>query len=97
MLSAINISHFAVSLAYQDILCSADDEHFYLSDLFLCKLLSTIRLISEHFVGAEYIVVHSVPDAVHFYERNLFVEFSPYMRAEHNRYLEGCIPMIFRL
>ena len=95
MQPAIKIEHFAVSLDYQDALwdkLSEEDDHFYLSDMFLCSLI-----ISEKFVGASYMILHSVPDAKHFYERNGFQTFSEFMKLEKNYYVNDCIPMLLQL
>ena len=102
MIPAIKIDHFAVSLQYQDVLWQPmnvenDDDHFYLSDMFLCSLIAYARLISEKFIGAAYIILHSVPNAEHFYLRNGFKNFWEYMRIEKNLYVDQCIPMLLQL
>ena len=99
MLPAVKIDHFAVAMDYQDVLYPGtdEDEHFYLSDMFLCDLIKKIRCISDHFVGVECVILNSVPDAVHFYARNLFEKFPSHMQIESNWYLENCVPMIFQL
>ncbi len=97
---AIKIEHFAVSLDYQDALwdkLAEEDDHFYLSDMFLCSLINYARVISEKFIGASYMILHSVPDAKHFYERNGFQTFSEFMKLEKNYYVNDCIPMLLQL
>lgn len=92
---AMKIDYFAVSEKYQDMRFPGSDEqeHFYISDAFLCELIRTAINISDVYIGAGYIILYSVPDAVHFYERNRFETFTEYMKPENERYLEGCTPM----
>ena len=100
MQPAIKVDHFAVSIDYQDALwgkLAEEDDHFYLSDMFLCSLINYARIISEKFVGASYMILHSVPDAKHFYERNGFQTFGEYMKLEKNYYVSDCIPMLLQL
>lgn len=91
LIPAIKVSYFAVSEKYQDV--DATGGHYYISDNFLCLLIQEIRRITESYVGATHIILYSVPDAVHFYRRNLFTEFEEFMKPERCRYLDGCIPM----
>ena len=96
---AIKIDFFAVSVDYQDILFpgSTCDEHFYLSDMFLCSLISELRNIADNCVGAAYIILYSVPKAEHFYRRNYFSKFEDFMRPEQHRYIDDCVPMLMRI
>ena len=96
---AIKIEDFAVSSAYQDTYFPGSDpgEMFYLSDAFLCELIVNLRSAAEETVGARYIILYSVPDAEHFYERNFFEKFSDVMSPERTWYIEGCIPMLLEI
>ena len=96
---AMKIDYFAVSEKYQDMLFpgTSVEEHFYISDAFLSELISEAHKISESYIGADFIILYSVPDAHHFYLRNLFKDFLEYMKPENGRYLEGCIPMFMSL
>ena len=95
LMPAVKIDYFAISEKYQDVPFPGTDieEHFYISDAFLCELVKEIGKIAESYVGAEYIVLYSVPDAVHFYQRNHFLEFEKFMTPEHRTFLDGCTPM----
>ena len=70
---------------------------YYISDAFLCLLIQEIRRIAEAYIGATHIILYSVPDAIHFYERNLFGDFERYMKPEQYHYLDGCKPMYMAL
>lgn len=99
LIPAIKIDYFAISVAYQDVRFpgSEPSDHFYISDAFLCELIKEIEYISEQYVGAKFIILYSVPDATHFYDRNKFGEFATYMKPEQYMYLEGCKPMFMAL
>ena len=100
LIPAIKIDYFAVSEKYQDIEISGSDnpeDHYFVSDAFLSILISEIREITESYLGATHIVLYSVPDAVHFYKRNLFCDFEEFMKPEQYRYLDGCRPMYMPL
>lgn len=96
---AMKIDYFAVSERYQDMRFpgSNEEDHFYISDAFLCELIRNAVTISESYVGAGFIILYSVPDAVHFYERNGLETFEEFMKPENERYLEGCTPMYMPL
>lgn len=100
LIPAIKIDYFAVSEKYQDIEVSGSgnpEDRYYVSDAFLSLLINEIREITESYIGATHIVLYSVPDAVHFYRRNLFGGFEEYMKPEQHRYLDGCTPMYMPL
>lgn len=100
LIPSIKIDYFAVSEKYQDIELSESDDpedHYYVSDAFLCLLIKEIRTITESYLGATHIVLYSVPEAVHFYKRNLFCDFKEFMKPEQYRYLDGCKPMYMAL
>lgn len=100
LIPSIKIDYFAVSEKYQDIELSGSDdpeERYFVSDAFLSFLIKEIREITESYLGATHIVLYSVPDAVHFYERNLFGDFEEFMKPEQYRYLDGCKPMYMAL
>lgn len=100
LIPAMKIDYFAVSEQYQDIELTGESdpkEHYYVSDAFLSELIKAAREISESYIGATHIILYSVEDAVHFYERNLFAGFEEYMKPEQYRYLEGCKPMYMPL
>ena len=99
LIPAMKIDYFAVSEKYQDMLFPGADkeDHFYISDAFLSELIHEAMNISESYIGAGFVVLYSVPDAIHFYKRNRFEEFREYMKPENERYLEGCTPMYMTL
>lgn len=99
LIPAIKMDYFAISEQYQNILFpgSQREDHFYISDAFLSNLINEVRSISALYVGATYMILYSVPDAIHLYERNGFERFQEFMKAENERFLEGCTPMYLPL
>lgn len=96
---AIEIRYFATSEKYQHIPMDGgqDDSRFCISDCVFSQLISMIREIAEETVGARYITLYSVPDAVGFYKRNFFVELPTMFTPEHYRYIDECLPMYMDL
>ena len=96
---AIKVDYFAVSVDYQDVVFpgASCDDHFYLSDMFLCSLINEMKTIANNCVGAAYIILYSVPSAEHFYKRNYFTQFKDFMKPEQHRFLDGCVPMFMRI
>lgn len=99
LVPAIKIDYFAVSVDYQDLMFPGSEpgEHFHFSDAFFSELLLCAANISQDTVGANFVILYAVEDAVYFYKRNLFNEFKEYMKREQYRYLDGCVPMFMRL
>lgn len=89
---AIEIAIFAVDVEYQDIKCNFGETNGYLSDYFLCYVLSKISSINRNNCAVQFIMLFSTKDAVHFYKRNQFREFTPYMRNK-SPYIRYCTPM----
>lgn len=94
---AIEICYFAVVNELHKLVYDESDKHFYLSDAMLIDLIARCRIITERYVGADYLILYSVPDAVHFYRRNLFSDFGEFMVSDNRVYLEGCTPMMMWL
>ena len=94
---AIQITYFAIDIKIQDLLYDDKDDHFYFSDMFLCDMIKMCRDITENYIGAEYIILYSVPDAKHFYERNMFEDYTQYMKSDRYAYLDDCVPMFMQL
>lgn len=89
---AIEIAIFAVDSEYQDMKCNFGNTNGYLSDYFLCYVLSKIASINRNSCAVQYIMLFSTTDAIHFYERNQFKEFTPYMKNK-SPYIRFCTPM----
>mgnify|MGYP004545229193 CR=1 FL=1 len=101
MLSAIEIKYFAMSEKYHSVLYDEisydENKNYTLSDQILSDVLRFCHKIKEEILGAQYIVLYSVPKALHFYKANFFQEFDEFMEEENLRYLDGCIPMYMEL
>ncbi len=96
-LPAIEIKYFAIKKQLQKFKYDEDDDHFYFSDMILSKIILKCREISEQIVGANYIILYSVPNAVKFYTRNFFEDYSEYMLKDNISFLDGCKPMYMPL
>lgn len=99
---AIEIKYFAISTMYQKLLYDDDyseDSHFYFSDMIFTEIIQLCREITNNVIGASKVILYAVPDAVHFYERNLLDSFSQYQYAipDSYRYIDGCSPMYMSL
>lgn len=96
LIPAIEIKHFAMDIKYQDLSYSNDVEDGVFADYILSQVVSQIRKITETEVGADKIMLFSVPNAAEFYGRNFFEEII-YKDINILRYLRGCIPMVLDL
>ncbi len=92
-LPAIEIKYFAITSGLHKLPQDRKEKHYYFSDRVLCELIRCCNDITERIIGAEYIVLYSVPEAVSFYRRNGFKEYDKFMNSDNIRFLEGCTPM----
>lgn len=95
LIPAVKVEYFAVAEKYHRVKFPGtdDDEIFHISDAFLCELICEIRRIAAEYVGAQFLILYSVPSAVKFYKRNALEEFEKFMRPEQQRMHTDCIPM----
>jgi hypothetical protein len=63
----------------------------------LSIVVNDIYEISYNYLGAKFITLYSVPAAAKFYRRNEFKPLEPIMVSIYDRYVEGCIPMYFKM
>lgn len=96
MQPSVCIDYFALDVNYHHINLNDDDEKFTVGDLFLCQIIKHIRDLTN-MIAAIHISLYSVIEAEHFYERNGFLRFEEYMRADNSANLDGCIPMFYPL
>lgn len=99
LVPAIEIKYFAVDKTYQHLRYEDDapNSRLTLSCHLFRYIVDHIRDIAQNQVGAEYIVLYSVPKAIHFYERNLFNRFKGEMVGNADPYLMGCQPMYMEI
>ena len=95
--SAIEIDYCAVAKRYQSLKMSEEPESETLSAMIFHYCIIHAKEIAQSTVGAEMIVLYSVPRACHFYKRNLFVAFKSTMAPDEDPFLDGCTPMYFLL
>lgn len=98
--SAIEISYFALEKKYHHISFNKEEEDkktkFYLSDVLISKILEFISSYIIDIVGAQFIILYSVPEAESLYYRNDFNNFENYMKRSNKPYLRECIPMYIK-
>ena len=96
---AVEISYFATDERYQHVVIKnfSDIDRYCISDHIFSEIIKHIREIADFIVGAEFVVLYSVPDAVHFYERNFFETMPEIFRPEKYLNIDGCVPMVFKL
>ncbi len=91
---AVEITYFAVDKRYQKLPYSEEKEAGYFSDLIMDSVLQIICDFSLHICGATHVLLYATPDAVHFYERNRFVQSDiAWVMPRGNWYLDGCTLM----
>lgn len=103
-LAAVKIDVFAVDRKYQKMHYNKEsetacdhDEHYYLSDYIMCRVIQHCNEISEEKVLVDYILLYADKHAKRFYDRNLFLEFEEYMQEEYNMEINKNIPMYIKL
>lgn len=98
ILSAVEIEYFAVHKEYQKLPFAPDlDSKETLSYCIFMDVIEQIRHIARNYVGARAVVLYSVPDAIHFYERCGLVRLSDGMKGRKDLFVDGCTPMIMRI
>lgn len=104
MLPAVKIDILAVDNTYQKMHYDSDsesaespDDHYYLSDDILCKIISKINEINERYALVDYVVVFADHSALRYYFRNKFLKFEDFMCIEHNMEINENIPLYLPL
>lgn len=72
-------------------------EDFNYSYVMLWKVIEEITNITETTIGAEYIILYSVPYAFDLYNNNGFSPFTKYMEKNEDDFVGECIPMYLKL
>lgn len=96
LMPAVEIQFFAVDEEYQHlpyVKRSSRTLSYYL----FSYMIEEIREVSKTVIGAEKIVLYSVPKAESFYKRLKFVPFGNSMYGDQGTYISGCIPMYYDL
>lgn len=104
ILPAIKIDVFAVDKEYQKMHFSREsernpdpDNHFYLSDSIMGKVIRHCNDISENYALVNYILLYADKKAYRFYQRNLYSDFEVFMEKEQNMEINKNIPMYMKL
>ena len=61
------------------------------------KNIRTLPAIAMNVIAAKYIVLYSVKDAVKFYTRLGFEDFTEFFEPDDYRYIDGCKPMYIEI
>lgn len=93
---AVEIKYFAVNEKYQNVRAFEQDDGC-LSSFILYDLMSKIYDFTDEICGANFILLYSTPVGERFYKRCGFVDFPVDIMRNDSRYLEGCIPLCFKL
>ena len=94
---AIEIKYFAIDASYQNLRYDDWDEHYYFSDYIFQCFMNMCSDISETTLAAKCIILYSVKEAVAFYRRLGFDNFSKFYEPDIYRYIEDCTPMYIEI
>lgn len=98
IIPAIEIDYFAIDEEYRSLRLDKDSNRYEtLSQSLFLFMIHKIEEITHTVVGATHICLYAVPQAVSFYKRCGFCEFSPYMNRDELPFLDGCIPMFYTI
>lgn len=93
---AVEIKFFAIDKSYHGVKRKIDEEAITYATIVLFKLIyDIIYEFTENICGASRIILYATPQAVNFYKRAGFKNFSDVFLVDESSYLEGCIPLIF--
>lgn len=93
---AVEIKYFAINEKYQDIK-SLDIDEGCLSSVILYDLMAQIFTFTDEICGANFVFLYSTPMGEKFYRKCGFVDFPIDVWQNDSRYLEGCVPLCFKL
>jgi hypothetical protein len=98
-LSAIKCDYFAIRKDLHGLPYTAESKRakFNFGDWIFYELIRKCIEIGRKYVGAQYLILYSVPDKVQFYRRNRLQEFKPYMFRDNTYAISDCVPMFMSL
>lgn len=97
--SAMEVLYFGVDEKYKHLPYKkgSKSKALTLSHYIFSYMIDQMYEMSHTQIGAEKIVLYSVPEAIHFYERCDFVKFGDTMLRDDDSFLDGCVPMYYNL
>lgn len=99
-LPSIEIEYFAIDISLHKLKYDSEDTLedgiYNFSDDLLCTILSKCKDISD-VIGARFITLYSVLDAIEFYQRNGFKKFEEDMNEYKNSNVEDCVALYLEL
>lgn len=93
---AVEIKYFAINTKYQDIK-SKDKDDGCLSSVILYDLMAQILSFTDEICGANFVFLYSTEEGESFYRKCGFVDFPIDVWRDNSRFLDGCIPLCFKL
>ena len=94
IIPSIEIKFFAVDNRYRSLRMEETSKRYdTLSALIFQYCIYIACNAAEEHIGADALLLYSVPKAKSFYKRNGFVEFSEEMLGDQSGFVEGCVPM----
>ena len=93
---AVEIKYFAINTKYQDIK-SKDKDDGCLSSVILYDLMAQILFFTDEICGANFVFLYSTEEGESFYRKCGFVDFPIDVWRDDSRFLDGCIPLCFKL
>lgn len=95
---AILVDKFMIDTRYRHIQYFPDDSKHVLASMIFLDMIEYAEDLVKETIGAQYIVLYSVPNAHNFYlERCDMNDFEEYMRRTDNYRTDDCIPMFYRI
>lgn len=95
---AVEIDFFAVDERYRNLPLDKDSGRYEtLSNALFLYMVDYIKQIASSVIGATHICLYSVPKAKNFYKRCDFVEYDRHMNKDEKPFVEGCIPMFYKI
>ena len=93
---SVEIKYFAVNSKYQD-LKAIDEDDGCLSNVIFYDVMRHIFDFTDDICGANFVLLYSTPEGESFYRKCGFIDFPLEVWRNDSRYLDGCVPLYFRL
>ncbi|MBQ0050863.1 MAG: hypothetical protein KBT11_02230 [Treponema sp.] len=101
---SIKIDVFAIDKNYQKLhydkaseTAENPDDHYYFSDDIMGQVIRHCRKINDEYVLSDYVILYADKNALRFYHRNMFEDYTEFMEPEQNQEVKKLYPMFFTL
>lgn len=94
-LPTVEIKYFALDHEFHGLQYEKDDEdpNYTMGKHFLMMVINEINNIASQVIGANCIIIYSVPKAENFYQSIGLKAIESYMERDNRRMIRGCVPM----